>query len=126
LTRLNWLQRFNARRQEIASEYLKGINNPLVQFLAAPTPGSHNYHLFVVRSPERNRLAKFMAERGVETAIHYPIPAHLQDCCPGIRVDPKGLPNAEKHALECLSLPCHPQLSDNDVATVLAAVNQFR
>jgi dTDP-4-amino-4,6-dideoxygalactose transaminase len=121
--RLNWLQRFNARRQEIARKYLAEIKNPRVQFLSAEQ--SHVYHLFVVTCAERNRLGQFLKDRGIETSVHYPIPVHRQGCCQGIRCDPRGLPHAESHAGKCLSLPCHPQLSDEDAAMVIATINLF-
>jgi dTDP-4-amino-4,6-dideoxygalactose transaminase len=43
-----------------------------------------------------------------------------------VRCDPRGLPDAESHAEQCLSLPCHPQLRDDDVATVISTINQFK
>ena len=126
-TRLNWLERFNARRQEIAGKYLAGIKNPRIHLLSTPIlPQSHVYHLFVVRCAERNRLANFLMEHAIETLIHYPIPVHRQGCCKNVRCDPRGLPDAESHAQQCLSLPCHPQLRDDDVATVVSTINQFK
>jgi len=121
--RLNWLERFNARRQEIARRYLAGIKNPRV---ALPVQSaSHVYHLFVVRCPDRDRLAKFLNKNGVEALIHYPIAAHQQGCCQSVRCDPRGLSNAEIYSKQCLSLPCHPQLSDDDVSKIVDVTNQF-
>src|SRR3984893_3675871 len=121
--RLNWLERFNARRQEIARRYLTGITNPRV---ALPVQSaSHVYHLFVVRCPDRDRLAKFLNKNGVEALIHYPIAAHEQGCCHNARCDPRGLSQAEAHARQCLSLPCHPQLSNDAVSKIIDVVNQF-
>ena len=124
--RLNWLERFNARRQKIARKYFAEIKNPRVQLLAAPIAAeNHVYHLFVVRCPERDRLAQFLKEHGIETLIHYPLPAHRQGCCKSVRTDPRGLANAELHAGQCLSLPCHPQLREEEVETIIATINQF-
>lgn len=124
--RLSWLQRFNARRQEIAARFFAELRNPQVQPLAEPAPGSHVFHLFVVRCAERERLVQYLAEREIETAVHYPVAAHEQGCCKNVRCDPQGLKHATAHAAQCLSLPCHPQLSDDDVTTVVAAINEFR
>ena len=124
--RLDRLQRFNMRRQEIARKYFKEIGNSRVGLLAKPiTPDHHVYHLFVIHCPERDRLADFLRKEGIETLVHYPIPAHHQKCCQQLRQDPHGLSNAESHARQCLSIPCHPQLGDDDVARVIAAINQF-
>lgn len=54
------------------------------------------------------------------------MPVHHQQPCLSIQRDPNGLPVSEQHALTCLSLPCHPQMSDEDVQTVIDAVNRFR
>jgi dTDP-4-amino-4,6-dideoxygalactose transaminase len=124
--RLDWLPRFNARRREIARKYLNDINNPRVELLLRPiAEENHAYHLFVVRCAERNRLANFLKEAGIQTLIHYPIAAHRQQCCKDISYDPLGLPNAESHAERCLSLPCHPQLRDDEVSKIMTAVNKF-
>ena len=125
-TRLNWLERFNARRREIAQKYFDKIDNAKTELLSLPVEDeNHVYHLFVVRCAERNRLAHFLREHGIETLIHYPIPAHRQGCCKSVRTDPRGLANAESHAQQCLSLPCHPQLREEEVEMIVATINQF-
>jgi dTDP-4-amino-4,6-dideoxygalactose transaminase len=124
--RLDWLPRFNARRREIARKYLNDINNPRVELLTRPVAEeNHAYHLFVVRCAERNRLGQFLKENGIQTLIHYPIAAHHQECCKRVSCDPRGLPNAGAHAEQCLSLPCHPQLRDDEVSKIITAVNEF-
>jgi dTDP-4-amino-4,6-dideoxygalactose transaminase len=124
--RLDWLPKFNARRREIARTYLNQIGNEHIELLSRPaTEESHVYHLFVVRCSERNRLADFVSQAGIQTLIHYPIAAHHQECCKNISVEPLGLAKAEAHAEQCLSLPCHPQLSDDEVNRIIATINQF-
>jgi dTDP-4-amino-4,6-dideoxygalactose transaminase len=83
------------------------------------------HHLYVLRCDARADLARHLAERGVQTLIHYPVPAHRQAPCTTLARDPLGLHHAESHAAECLSIPCHPQMSDADVDTVIGAVNEF-
>ena len=74
-----------------AFPYQSGIANPAIEHLAAPEdPAAHVHHLFVIRTPERDRLAEFLKLRGIETLIHYPVPAHLQECCRNIRIDNEG------------------------------------
>jgi dTDP-4-amino-4,6-dideoxygalactose transaminase len=124
--RLGWLNRFVARRQQIAQAYHLGMANSLVQPLAMPArQESHVYHLFVVCCPQRDRLSAYLKEHGIESFIHYPIPAHCQKPMKGVRCDPMGLPAAERHAATCLSIPCHPQMSDDNVASVIGAINAF-
>ncbi len=125
--RLAWLPRFNERRRDHASRLRAGLRNPLVRPLSAPPQSaSHVHHLFVVRCARRDDFAAFLAARGIETLIHYPIPIHHQAPCVGFARDPRGLAAAEAHAAECLSLPCHPQLSDDELRCVTDAVNDFR
>ena len=124
--RLVWLDRFIERRRMIAERYRAGIDNPRLRLLAPPVEAAaHVYHLFVLLCDERDRLAAYLKDRGIEALVHYPVPVHLQ--APGIalRRDPEGLASAEKHARTCLSIPCHPQISDADVETVIEALNAF-
>jgi dTDP-4-amino-4,6-dideoxygalactose transaminase len=125
--RLGWLKRFNARRQEIARRYLAEIKNPRIQLLAPPHHSeNHVYHLFVIRCAQRDALLDFLTSKDVAALIHYPIPAHRQACCNGNRHDPSGLPNADLHAQQCVSIPCHPQLTDKNVAQVIDTINAFK
>jgi dTDP-4-amino-4,6-dideoxygalactose transaminase len=71
------------------------------------------FHLFVVRTQQRDALKAYLAERGVGTDIHYPLPVHLQ--APFAEHARGALPNTERLAKEILSLPIYPELSDEDV-----------
>ena len=125
--RLGVLEAFTDRKKAIARAYRQGIDNPRVALLAAPAQeASHVYHLFVVRCDERDRLAAHLKARDIETLIHYPIPVHQQAPCRDLPRDPQGLGAAERHGETCLSIPCHPQLTDAEVATVIQALNEFR
>lgn len=125
--RLKWLPEFTRRRQQIAAAYRSGIANPLVSLLPAPQEDpSHVYHLFVVTCEHRDALQQHLQQAGVQALIHYPIPIHQQEPCKNLARDPNGLLNSERHAKICLSLPCHPQMSDDDISRVIAAVNAFR
>lgn len=127
LERLKWLENFTAHRQRIARQYFDGIRNPVVNPLAPPAESTaHVFHLFVVTTPARTALQAHLRQRQIETLIHYPTPIHHQQPCRDIRRDPGGLPMSERHASSCVSLPCHPQMSDGDVEAVIAAVNEFR
>ena len=124
--RLPWLSEFTARRRAIAKRYFLGIKNPYVTLPALPEEeNSHVYHLFVINCTERDYLQSHLHARGVQTLCHYPVPVHHQPPCLGIRYDPCGLPVAEQHAANCLSLPCHPLMSEADVEYVITAVNEF-
>ena len=124
--RLGLLDEFTLRRQQIAKTYFERIANSKIELLAQPLQtASHVYHLFAVKCSERERLAEHLKSSGVETFVHYPVPVHRQEPCAHLRCDPNGLAATEQHAATCLSIPCHPQMSDADVATVVGAINAF-
>ena len=124
--RLAWLPEFTARRQEVASKYHARIKNQWVRPLAPPLNlEQHVYHLFVVTTPHREQLERHLRDSDIETLIHYPISADQQVALNGIATDPEGLPNSHAHANTCLSIPCHPQLTDAEVEQVVDAINSF-
>jgi dTDP-4-amino-4,6-dideoxygalactose transaminase len=127
MERLSWVDRFIARRRQIAKAFNERISNPIVGPLPPPpAEENHVYHLYVVLCEGRDRLQGHLRDRGIETLVHYPVPAHQQRPSADIRRDPWGLQAAEKHAASCLSIPCHPQMSDADVEAVIDAINSFR
>ena len=124
--RMKWLPEFTKRRRQIADSYHSKIDNPLVKHLKKPEQKSaHVYHLFVISHPKRDELQVHLLENGVQSLIHYPMPIHQQKPCLEIARDPNGLQNSEKHASICLSLPCHPQMSNTDIECVIESVNSF-
>jgi dTDP-4-amino-4,6-dideoxygalactose transaminase len=62
----------------------------------------------------------------VQTLIHYPVPMHRQQPCAALRRDPRGLAQTDAHAASCVSIPCHPQMADADVAQIIEAINGWR
>lgn len=126
-TRLEWLEGFTARRRAVARAYDTGIRNPRVELLApAQEAAAHVHHLYVLLADDRSALQQHLSARGVQTLIHYPVPVQKQAPCTALRRDPRGLPNAEAHAARCLSIPCHPQLDDEAVGSVVEAINDWR
>jgi len=124
--RMSYLTTWTERRRNIAQMYYERIKHPQVRLLLRPEKVErHVYHLFVITSPQRPELRNHLKSHGVESLIHYPVPAHKQEPCRCLPRDPLGLKHAEKHADECLSLPCHPGLSEEDVEKVIQAVNSF-
>ena len=126
LVRLQDLEQWTQRRREIAMAYWHGIHNPALELLMQPQdPASHVHHLFVLRTKERARFQHAMADSGIDTLIHYPVPSHLQQALRGHRLDPEGLPNTVQHCDQCCSLPVHPGLADAEVQRVIEACNAW-
>lgn len=125
--RSRWLREFTERRRQIADAYRAGINNPLIKLLEIPEETSaHVYHLFVIVCEQRNQLQEYLKEKQIQTHIHYPVPVHFQEPCNNIARDPQGLDNSERHADTCLSIPCHPQMTDEEISVVIHAINAFQ
>lgn len=125
-SRLEWLPEFTGRRQHIAAMYREGITNPHIALLAEPgDPEQHVYHQFVVTTNDREAFISHLAANEVPALIHYPTALHQQPSFAGIAHDSQGLPHAEAHAASCVSLPCHPQLTDDQVEKVIRAVESY-
>jgi dTDP-4-amino-4,6-dideoxygalactose transaminase len=108
--KLRHLDEWNARRTRIAERYRANLDG-----VVALPPRDGVFHLFVVRTPDRDRLKAHLAERGVGTDVHYPLPAHLQPPYAQHGHGPGSLPVTERLAREVLSLPIYPELSDDSV-----------
>ena len=126
LDRLKYLSSFTDRRRQIANAYQQEISSPYIKKLLDPEePAAHVHHLYVIQCEARDALQEHLKKHQIQSLIHYPIPIHQQKPCLDMKRDPLGLGNSENHAKTCLSLPCHPQLSDQDVVKVIDVVNQF-
>ncbi len=121
--KLPHLDGWNERRREIARRYLDALADVPELVLPVEAEGvRHAWHLFVVRHPRRDALRSFLAGRGIETLIHYPVPPHLSGA---YRARGFVLPIAERLAAEVLSLPMGPHLSDDMVDTVVEGLRAF-
>ena len=124
--KLRYVDRWNQQRQERASLYndlLKdatGVVCPTVQEGCL-----HVYHLYVIRTKERDRLRKHLDDRGILTGIHYPIPLHLQPAYRYLGRGEGSYPVTERTAQEVLSLPMYPELKREDVETVVREIKGF-
>jgi dTDP-4-amino-4,6-dideoxygalactose transaminase len=124
--RLKYLDNWTITRRKIAGRYAEQIRNPLIRVLPLPLQHErHVHHLFVLACSMRDQLMKHLKARNIETYCHYPVVIHKQESVSGIRIDPQGLEVAEKHAKECLSMPCHPFLTETEITHVIEAVNAF-
>ncbi len=126
LVRLKYLEGWTEKRRLIANKYFDQIDNPKIRLMKRPTnKEQHVHHLFVIRSKDRAKLAAHLASEGIQTIIHYPIPAHLQTAKFIFKADVRGLKNTEQHADTCLSIPVHPYLSEDEVLKIISAVNNY-
>ena len=115
-----------AARQAVARRYdaaLRGI----LEIPAVPSKSEHSYHLYVARCAARDSLRSHLQEAGIGSAVHYPVPVHLQPAYAGrLPLGVGGLAVSEALAHEVISLPMHPFLSAEDVERVVGAVRDWR
>lgn len=121
--KLKYLDQDNARRREIASYYRNTITNPRIHLPHCCKEESHVWHLFVIRSVERNRLQRYLSDLGVQTVIHYPIPPHQQSAY--AEWNGESYPVSEQIHREVLSLPMSPVMSGGEIDYVVGCVNAF-
>lgn len=122
--KIRHLARENARRREIAEDYRRLISNPKIILPVRPEdPLEHTYHLFVVRTANRNELQKYLSDNNVQTLIHYPIPPHKQQCYK--QWNNRSYPITELIHEQVLSLPISPVMTDDEVRMVVEAINKF-
>lgn len=119
--RLRHLDEENELRRRLAALYNDLLPDALQKPVERPDC-RHVYHLYVVRHPERERLRARLAERGVGTAVHYPVPVHLQPAYQHGEVRAHALPITEQAARSVLSLPMHPLLNEAQVRQIVEAV----
>jgi dTDP-3-amino-3,4,6-trideoxy-alpha-D-glucose transaminase len=123
--KLGRLDEWNERRRGAAKALRAGLAGCEPALPSAAPDGDHVYHLFVVRTPERDALRGRLDACGVASAIHYPTPIHLQPAYEGLGLGPGSLPVAERLAAECCSLPIFPAIEDWQIAETVAAVESF-
>ena len=123
LVKLPLVDRWNERRRAIARQYCQALaGHGMVMRRGAGVDDAA--HLFVVRVPNREAVRQRLAEAGVGTDVHYPVPDHLQKAWSSERWAHTALPYTEESCREVLTLPCFPELMDEEVAEVIDAFLQ--
>ena len=124
--KLRWLDEWNGRRAHHAKTYYHALEGVGIQLSPLAPAGGHNYHLFVIRTRQRDELRTFLAERGIETGIHYPAPLHLTQAYQQLGyAGANSLPVAESVTRDVLSLPMYPELAREQIQEVILAVRDF-
>lgn len=121
--KLPYLNEDNLRRQHIAKQYIKEINNLKIVIPNYSGATDHVFHLFVIRCAERDRLKRYLEENNIQTVIHYPIPIHHQQAY--INMKAMRFLISEKIHSEVLSLPMHPMLTEKEIEKIVEVLNNF-
>ena len=122
--KLKYIDEENTVRKNIAKRYIAEISNPKITLPENPADvNEHVWHLFVIRTENRDELQKYLTENGIQTLIHYPIPPHKQQAYK--EWNDQSFPISEKIHEEVLSLPISPVMTEEEVEKVIEIVNRF-
>lgn len=122
--KLKYIDEENEHRRKIAERYISEIKNPEIILPKNPSnTKEHVWHLFVIRTGNREKLQNYLTENGIQTLIHYPIPPHKQEAYK--EWNHLRFPITEKIHSEVLSLPISPVLTEEEVSRVIQIANEF-
>jgi dTDP-4-amino-4,6-dideoxygalactose transaminase len=119
--KLKKLDEWNARRRQAAAHYHEVLSALPLELPIEPSYAEPIYHLYVVRTPEREYLRAELGKRGIGVGLHYPFPLHLQKAYQHLGYHEGDFPNAEKSATTGLSMPMHPALTLEQIERVGSA-----
>lgn len=124
--KLKYLVTWNQERKQIARVYdelLSGTGDIILPYIA--NGATSVYHLYVIRTQKRDALQAYLESNGVGTAIHYPVPAHLQEAYQELGYRKGSFPITEILATTSLSLPMYPGLMEGQIAFIAQKIKQF-
>ena len=120
--KLRHLDDWNDARRARASEYSAALAECELELPGVEPDRDHVYHLYVVRTEDRDGLRQHLAEHGIQTGLHYPVPVHLQEAYRGLGYRQGDFPVAERWAARCLSLPMYAELTKTQLDQVVEGV----
>jgi len=124
--KLKYLEQWNQQRIELANYYIEKLSsNKNIVLPKVKNDKKHIWHLFVIRTKQRDELRKYLAENGVETGIHYPVPLHLTPSFKWLGYKPGDFQIAEKFSNEILSLPIFPGMTKDEIDYVIEVIQKF-
>ena len=122
--KLIYLDNDNNRRREIAQYYRENIKNPEIILPKTYDENAHVWHIFAIRTKERDRLQNYLRENGIETIIHYPIPPHKQECYK--EWNHLSFPITEEIHNTILSIPISPVMTDMELKIIVEILNAYK
>jgi dTDP-4-amino-4,6-dideoxygalactose transaminase len=122
--KLRHLEKWTDVRRALAGKYNELLASCGLDLPAEMPWARHVYHLYTIRSEERDHLQTELLAEGIQTAVHYAVPAHLQPAYSSLGYGRESFSNAEAAAHQVLSLPLYPELSEDSVIRVSRAVQK--
>ena len=122
--KLKRLDADNEARRKVVLAYSEGIVNPLITLPQVPSDAKENvWHVYPIRTPERNNLREYLSRHGIATMVHYPIPPHQQQAYS--EWNDLSFPISERIHREILSLPMSPLMTDDEIRRVIEVLNAY-
>src|SRR5262249_45439158 len=119
------LDAWNERRRKIAATYRERLCELPIGFQSITPHEEHVYHLFQIRTKDRDALMDHLLRAGVDAAVRYPVPIHLQEAFKDCKWRAGQFPVAERLARELLCLPIRPDMTDQEIDYVCEEVSEF-
>lgn len=124
--KLKYLNKYTEERRRIATIYNDGLNNVReIQIPFCNKNATHVYHLYVIKTNQRNALQQYLRNKGIQTLIHYPVPPHLQKAYKYLGYKRKDFPIAENLSNTLLSLPIWPYMHNDEVYYIIDQIKNF-
>jgi len=123
--RLDKLEHITEKRRSNAEVYFDEINMTDMYIPGEKTYEYNTYHTFVVQTAHRDKLKEYLFSNGIDTAIHYPIPIHLQPASNTLGYKVGDFPITEKQSKEILTLPVNQYLTKDELERVIYIINEF-
>jgi len=123
--KLRHLNEWNDARRVCAADYAAALSECGLELPGVEPDRNHVYHLYVVRTGDRDDLRQHLAEQGIQTGLHYPVPIHLQEAYRGLGYCEGDFPVAEHWAARCLSLPMYAELTTAQIDEVVEGVKSW-
>lgn len=123
--RLSHLDELTEEKAKIAEKYNKCLNNPKIKLPSIAKGATCVWHQYVISCNERDRLIKYLDDKGIGTIIHYPIPPHLQECYKYLGYKDGDFPITEQLAKAVLSIPMYNGMTNEEQEYVIDALNKF-
>lgn len=124
--KLPYLENWVTARNSLAQHYSSEVKNGEIQLPAIRENNTHAWHLFVIRTENRDKLKKYLFENGVETAIHYPTALPFLTCYANRNFKKSDFPIAFAYQSQILSLPMFPELTQQEQSKVIQLLNDYR
>ncbi len=124
-TKFKYLEDWNRKRIENAKFYSSELKDLPLLLPSAEDDGSHVFHQYVIRLEERDNLREFLGRRGIQTAVYYPLPLHLQECFRYLGYKKGDFPHAEEASMKSLAIPVYPELKEREKRYIVKCIRDF-